>query len=159
MMFDNIHVSGYMTGIVLPRHGTTVITGGTFNNIGSDITLYTADGLDRFITISGVPSTTKIITVFDTDPTFGSSASATYYLVNDVMLLNFGPYVNQRLYGLIQQASAVPFPVPRDDVPDYLVGLTTQQMRDRFKVAIGGAVVPSNAFTSPFIPGLVAPAS
>ena len=75
MVFDNIHVSGYVTGIVLPRHGTTVITGGTFNNIGPDITLYTADGLDRFVTISGVPVTTKINTIFNTDPTFGQSTS------------------------------------------------------------------------------------
>jgi hypothetical protein len=159
MVFDNIHVSGYVTGLALPRRGTTVVTGGTFNNIGSDIKLYTADGSDRFLTISGVPATTKIIIVFDTDPTFGQSASATNYLVNDIILLNFGPFVNQRLYGLIQQANAVPFPVPRDDVPDYLVGLTTQQMWDRYKVAVGGAVAPGNAVTTPFIQGLVGPAS
>jgi hypothetical protein len=158
MVFDNIHVSGYMAGLVLPRHGTTVITGGTFNNIDSDITLYTADGSDRFLTISGVPATTKIAMLSNTDPTFGQSASATAYLVNDFIFLNFGPFVNQRLYGLMQQANAVPFPVPRDDVPAYLVGLTTQEMWDRYGVAIGGAVAPSNAITTPYIIGLVGPA-
>jgi hypothetical protein len=85
------------------------------------------------------------------------NATAATFLINDVVLLNYGVFVNQRLYGTMQQANAIPFPSARADIPTNYVGLTNQQLWNSYGVAFGGAIVPSNAITVPNITGLVAP--
>jgi hypothetical protein len=151
--YENLNISGYYIGIEMPRRGTNVVNGGTFNNV-FDILMYTAALADRTILINNVPAQTKITTVLETT---GFGYSIDIFFVKDVILLNYGPYANQRLYNLMQQANAVPFPNPRPDMPAAYIGLTNQQLWDQFGVALGGAIAPSNAFTSPYINGLIAP--
>jgi hypothetical protein len=71
--------------------------------------------------------------------------------------LNYGSFVNQRLYNTMQQASAIPFPTLRTDLPTQYVGLTNQQLWNLYGQALGGAIAPSNVVTVPNITGLVAP--
>ena len=151
--YENLNISGYYFGIELPRRGTNIVTGGTFNNV-VDILLYTAALNDRYVVITNVPATTSVTTVVDTN---GFGYPANIFFVNDVILLNFGLFSNQRLYFNEQRANYVPFPVARPDAPAAYIGLTNQQLWDEFDVALGGAIAPANAFTVPNIGGLVAP--
>jgi hypothetical protein len=77
--------------------------------------------------------------------------------VQDVIVLNFGSLVNQRLYYTTQQASFIPFPVARPDAPAAYVGLTNQQLWNQFGVAVGGTLAPLNTYTLSNIVGLRAP--
>ncbi|HVT26379.1 MAG TPA: hypothetical protein VHE81_00030, partial [Lacipirellulaceae bacterium] len=79
------------------------------------------------------------------------------FFVNDTVMLDYGPFDNQRLYSLGQAASFIPFPQPRLDAPATYVGLTNQQLWDEFGVTVGGAIAPPSAVTYPNVVGLVAP--
>jgi len=152
--YENVTVSGYFFGIQLPRHGSAVVDGGTFTNNMSDILLYTAALSDRNVLIKNVAANTKISTVLETKQ-FGYTADI--FFVRDTITLNYGPYVNQRLYFTMQHANAIPFPEPRYDVPAEYIGLTNQQMWNQFGVALGGEIAPANAVIVPLITGLVGP--
>jgi hypothetical protein len=151
--YENLNISGYYIGIELPRRGANFVTGGTFNNI-TDILLYSAALNDRVVVISGVPANTSVVTVAETTY-FGYPVNI--YFVNDVIILNFGQFSNQRLYFREQRANSVPFPVTRPDAPAAYIGLSNQHLWDEFDIALGGAIAPANAFTVPNIGGLVAP--
>jgi hypothetical protein len=153
--YENLAISGYYFGLELPRRGTAVVEGGTFINNTSDILIYTASRGDRNILINNVSAQTKISTVLEVHEQYGYDANI--FFVRDTIVLNYGPYVNQRLYFTAQQANAIPFPMPRYDVPAEYIGLTNQQMWDWYGVALGGEIAPANAFTTPFIIGLVGP--
>jgi hypothetical protein len=155
LIFDNLTVSGYTTGINLPRRGYAAVIGGTFTNNYYDLVLRTAGLYDRNILITGQSAGLKIKTEFDTTPIPGYSATS--FFVKDVVTLNFGQFVNQRLYGVMQMASMVPFPIPRVDIPAQYVGLTNQQLMNNFGFALGGSIAPSNFLTIPSIVGLIAP--
>jgi hypothetical protein len=154
--YEHLTVVGYDVGIELPRRGTNVVYGGTFANNSVDILIYTAAINSRSILITGVPAQTKITTFIDTNP-FGYP-NVNIFLVSDVIVLNFGAFAYQRLYFEMQQASAIPFPVARPDVPAAYIGLTNQQLWNQFGVALGGAIAPANTYIVPNIVGLVAPA-
>jgi len=70
-------------------------------------------------------------------------------------VLNFGPYHNQRLYYAAQAPSAIPFPKSILNLPNQYVGLTSQQLWNQYRVAVGGAVAPANTITVPSIVGLI----
>jgi hypothetical protein len=151
--YNNLTVSGYTVGIRLPSRGLTEVSGGSFNNI-YDLELFPAI-TDRVVLLTGALANPKIASWGDVHPIPGGSAIL--YFSYDLVILNFGQFVNQRLYNLQQLADAIPFPVSRPDVPVQYVGLTNSQLWDRFGVAVGGAMVPSNAFSVPSIAGLIAP--
>jgi hypothetical protein len=153
--YENVTVSGYFFGLELPRHGSAVVDGGTFTNNMYDILLYTAALSDRDVLITNVAAHTKISTVLETKQ-FGYY-NADVFFVRDTIVLNYGPYVNRRLYFTMQHASAIPFPLPRYDVPAEYIGLTNQQMWDLFGVALGGEIAPATAMVVPYITGLVGP--
>jgi hypothetical protein len=154
--YDNLTVSGYSSGIYLPKRGYAIVTGGTFTNNTQDIAIPSAAIENRTVLITGNLVQPKIQMVLDNYPISGYSA--TVFFVNDVVTLNYGSFVNQRLYNTIQQANAIPFPTSRSDIPAQYVGLTNQQLWNLYGVMFGGAIVPSNAVTVPNIIGLVAPA-
>jgi Ca2+-binding RTX toxin-like protein len=154
--YDNLTVSGFNIGIYLPRQGNNIVNGGTFTNNNQDLLISSAAISDRSVLITGNLVQPKIQTFFDVYPL--SNASAAAFLVDDVVLLNYGTLVNQRLYNTMQQANAIPFPSSRADIPAQYVGLTNQQLWNLYGVALGGAIAPSNAVTAPNITGLIAPA-
>ena len=152
-IFENLRVAGYFVGIVPARKGSTVINGGSWNNT-HDVLIYTAAVEDRKVVITGVPASTKVTTVLETN---GWGPPATTFFVKDTIILNYGPFVNQQLFFNEQKANYIPFPTVRADMPLQYIGLTNQQLWDRFGVALGGGIATSNAVTVPGIIGLVAP--
>jgi hypothetical protein len=153
--YENLTVSGYNHGIRLPRHGNAIVYGGTFTNNNQDIAILNGAIENRSALITGNLVQPKIQMLYDINPIENGTAAS--FLYNDVVLLNYGTFVNQRLYNTMQQANAIPFPSPRADIPTNYVGLTNQQLWDLYGVALGGAIAPSNAISIPNIIGLVAP--
>jgi hypothetical protein len=135
----------------MPRRGVNTVNGGTFNTV-TDLLFYTAALTDRVTYLNGLPTATTIATVVETIGFVGT------FLVNDLILLNYGLFSNQRLYFNEQEAYYIPFPVARPDAPAAYVGLTNQQLWDQFGIALGGAIVPANAYKVLGITGWLAPA-
>jgi hypothetical protein len=150
IIYDNLTVAGYRIGIHLPTRGNSIVNGGHFNN-GTDI--YIRNG-SRNALITGFETTPRIAMVVD----FGSEYSLASYFDHDVVILDFGPFSNQRLYYQRQTADGIPFPMQAEGVPYYYVGLTNQQLWDQFGVALGGEIAPSNVYTAFNITGLIGPA-
>ena len=116
---------------------------------------FTAAEYDRNVLVTGQTAQLKIKTEFDVNPIVIYPATA--FLVKDVITLNYGQFLNQRLYGIMQLPNVVPFPVPRADLPAAYVGLTNQQLWNQFGVALGGEIAPSNWTVVPSIIGLIGP--
>lgn len=148
--YENLTISGYYVGIELPRRGTSIINGGTFNTV-TDILLYTAAMNDRAVYINGLPATTTIATVLTVA---GWGHPVDIFFVDDLIVFNSGSVV-QRIYFDSQKANYVPFPVARPDAPAAYIGLTNQQLWDQFGLTLGGAILPGNAFKIPTIEGWV----
>ena len=64
--------------------------------------MYTAALEDRFVIITGVRRQTKVSTVLETK---GFGYPISIFFVQDIVVLNFGPFTYQRLYNSLQQAS------------------------------------------------------
>jgi hypothetical protein len=130
------------------------VNGGTFNNNYDLVTFPAVDA--RNIVIQGFVITPKIASWSDLNP-LPHNVSAAAYFANDVVTLNFGPFVSQRLYNLLQQSNSIPFPIARPDIPSIYVGLTNQQLLNQYGVSLGGAIAPVTAFTATNVIGLIAP--
>jgi Ca2+-binding RTX toxin-like protein len=149
--YDNLTVIGYVDGIVVPRWGNNVINGGTFNNINHDILIPTAAWRDRSLLLTGFAGTPRIALWEYLAPI--EYQSAEIFLVRDNVVLNFGPFVNQRAYFTTQRSTAIPFPTAREDVPSAYVGKTNLQLWLQFGKAIGGEIAPPNTYSAPHIEG------
>jgi Ca2+-binding RTX toxin-like protein len=162
IVFDNLHVSGYQTGLDVPMGGGTLISGGYYDNY-FDIEVRTARGKNRNLQIDGPivfgPSTIdQVVMVPQIGPITSYFNDVTHDFLPDTVTLNYGSFVNQRLYYAAQQASYVPFPIGGAYIPPQYVGLTNQQLHDQFGREIGGEIAPSNVLQSVSgIGGLVGP--
>jgi hypothetical protein len=151
IVYDNLTVTGYHTGIELPRWGDNVVSGGTFNNTHQDILIPSAALHDRTLLITGLTGTPRITFSDEFEP--APNNNSFLYFVKDRVTLNFGPIQSKRVYYWRQQANAIPFPTPRPDVPPAYVGLTNQQLWNSFGKALGGEIAPANVYTLPYISG------
>jgi Ca2+-binding RTX toxin-like protein len=149
--YENLSVSGYYEGLQLPRWGNNIVRGGSFSNNTYDITLWTAIFYNRTVLFTGFTSMPRITLMEDLKPIKNTAVDT--YFVHDTLILNSGPYINREIFFTGHQANAIPFPVARPDIPAAYVGLTNQQLRDWYGVALGGKVAPNNTFTVPFITG------
>jgi hypothetical protein len=160
--YNNLVVVGYHRGIELPQRGNSQVNGGYYDNRYNFVVM-TATSANRTINING-------------PITFGVTAGATqtqvlmqaafqeipgrtdYIFWNDgPIVLNYGPFINRRVYYQQQAASAVPFPSPIPDLPAQYVGLTSQQLWNLYGTAVGGQLAPANVISVPGIIGLVSP--
>jgi hypothetical protein len=148
--YDHLMVLGYRTGIDLPRWGTNVVRGGTFAN-ESDLRISSAAMRERMLLLTDFTTEPKIWMWEDLRPI--SQGYVTFLVVRDAIVLNYGAIDYQKLYYLGQQANAVLFPTARDDVPAEYIGLTSQQLWDRYNMVLGGSIAPNNTFAVPFISG------
>ncbi len=155
IVYENLTVSGYYRGIVLPRIGNSVIDGGRYDNY-NDFLIETAAAANRSVLLTGSLVFSKIILARRFDLI---NDSIDHVFIQDHLILDFGPFDNQRAYYSVQDPLAVPFPVADSGVLPAYVGLTTQQLWDQFGVAVGGEVAPAGTYIAASIDGLVGPAT
>jgi hypothetical protein len=153
IIYNNLTVVGYRMGIHLPTRGNSVVNGGYFDN-AIDIFIRTGSGRNALLT--GFATPPEIAMVVDTNLT---GMYASQFFGSDIVILDFGPFAGERLYYTQQAADGVPFLTPIEGLPLGYVGLTNQQLWDRYGVALGGVVAPSEAYTVPNITGLVGPSA
>ena len=151
IVFNQLTVQGYTTGIDVPRQGSVYIHGGSFAN-ARDIEIRSS--LGRNVSITGLQDVPRIVMILDMR---GLIAPISHIFSEDIVTLDFGPFQNQRLYYTQQAADWVVFPEPRADVLPEYIGLTNQQLWDQYGIALGGAIAPANAYTWQNITGLIAP--
>ena len=155
VVFENLIVTGHRFGVLLPRQGMTVVNGGVYDN-HDDFFVQTAVNADRLVMLTGDIQMNRLAMVpYFTYPAYNS----TFMFLQDRVILNFGQFQNQRAYYGIQSPQAIPFPQSVPGVPAAYVGLTSQQLWDQFRVAIGGTLAPDEAISDPSIYGLVGPAA
>jgi Ca2+-binding RTX toxin-like protein len=163
IVYENLTVTGYNWGINVGRAGYSIVNGGFFDN-KQDIVIESAVATDRNVLITGPIQFGNTATTgrFHVVMRPNLEEVNEYYsnlLAPDIVVLNYGPYVNRRLYYTLQAADAVPFTVPQVGLPIEYVGLTNQQLWDYYGIALGGEIAPANATTAPYISGLLGPAS
>jgi hypothetical protein len=151
--YENLTVTGYDRGVVLPRQGYAVVDGGRYHN-RTDFSIQTAVSGDRMVLLTGAIELSRVAMTTRFEPISGSVA---HVFLQDRVLFNFGQFQNQRIYYSVQAPSAVPFPVAEPGVPAAYVGLTSQQLWNQFGLAVGGTLAPVGAISLPEISGLIGP--
>jgi hypothetical protein len=149
IIYRNLTVIGYARGIVVPRRGYNVIEGGTFNNV-RDIYIHSGLSINRTVLVTGQTTAPQITMVASYNQLDGNISQ---YFAPDSVILNFGPFVNQRAFFRLQHPDAIPFPGEQPGVPSGYVGLTSQQLWDQYGIAVGGELAPANAISSPLVSG------
>ena len=175
-LYDNLIVEGYEVGLALPRSGAIDVNGGYFNNL-TDFYINEPRQVGRRLRFSGdlrfgdrrggvVEGERVSRSYFELDPEFAPAADSAneHFLLDDQVLLDFGPYQNQQLYFYEQSADHVIFPeapkqlTPDDPGPtigDEFIGLNNAAMQDLVGGSFGGAIVPGDAVELERFQGLV----
>ncbi len=154
LRFENLHISGYGIGIVVPYKGNNLVQGGYFRTLTA-VLAYTAVEPNRTVrvqgniqiasipaSIRGIRKQVKVALEFDPRPRDNSIEQVFFA---DRVILNFGNYTNRRLYFREQVANFVPFPRSGPFIPAGYIGKTNLQLRAAFGKSIGGIIAPGNA--------------
>jgi hypothetical protein len=162
--FDDVSVSGYMRGIDLPRMGESIIRGGFYNNLQSIVVRMPIES-GRSVLVTGdvrfgtLPAEDlRRQTQYDVylRPTIefgGLDESRAFY--NSTVTLDYGGFSDATVYFHTQEPDFVPFPAPEEGIPASYVGLTNQQLWNRFRIAVGGVLAKPAAKAAPGVFGLV----
>ena len=174
--YDNLLIEDYEIGFSAPRSGIIEVKDGYFNNT-TDFYLNEPRQLGRRIRFAGdlsfgdrafgmVEGERIPRNYFEMDPELAPAADSAneHFLLDDQVLLDFGPYRNQQLYFFEQSADHVLFNespeqlTPDDPGPtvgEEFIGVTNAEIRNRLGKSFGGALAPDDARELDRISGLV----
>ena len=174
--YENLLIEDYELGFAAPRSGIIELKDGFFNNT-TDFYLNEPRQLGRRIRFTGdiafgqrdfgvVDGERIPRTYFEMDPDLSPAADSAneHFLLDDQVLLDFGPYRNEQLYFFEQSADHVLFNespeqlTPDDPGPtigDEFIGATNAEIRQTLGKSFGGALTPDDAREVPRISGLV----
>ncbi|MEM8927590.1 MAG: G8 domain-containing protein [Bacteroidota bacterium] len=166
-VFDNVHVEGFGTGLLLPTQGKVTVTNGYLKN---GVNMYIpSTGLSyRDMRIEGL--TTELDTNFNHPVDIKMEAFFTppedkypaYFLLPDKIILNYGDYQNQRLFFDEQAPAYTPLPMDTEPytffeerryiLPEF-AGKNNQQLQNEYQMSFGGSLLPEDAVAVPEILG------
>ena len=174
--YENFRVEDYEIGFAAPRSGVVNVEGGYFNNI-TDFYLNEPRQLGRRISFGGdltfgnresgvVEGELIPRSYFEMDSELAPAADSAneHFLLDDQVILDFGPFQNQQLYFYEQSADHVLFPeAPEQLTPDdpgptigeEFVGVTNAEIFSVLGESFGGAMTPADAREVDRILGLV----
>ena len=175
-LYENLSIEDYEIGFSAPRSGVIDVEGGYFDNI-TDFYLNEPRQLGRRIRFGGdlrfgdrsggmVEGERVERAYFEMDPELAPAADSAneHFLLDDQVLLDFGPYRDQQLYFFEQSANHILFPEPPDQltpddpgptIGDEFVGVTNAEILSVLGQSFGGAIAPSDAMELDRIRGLV----
>jgi hypothetical protein len=161
--YDNLTISGYHIGIDAARRGYSLINGGTFaTRIGVQVRPPAEAG--RTVRVQGDFSMAQLppgvgnyaqLDVFHKYETYLYNDSFDHMFVSSSVILNYGPYRNQRLYSNMQELSAVPFTEALPRIPSPYVGLSAIQLQLLYGKTIFGQLAPITSVLTPNLGGLL----
>lgn len=163
LTFRDSYVEGFLYGLTVPRRGVNRIDGGYFNNIDSITNL----SIQQTLAV-GTPAEVRGLDNTIRGVSFGTISSTalrgtvqrnvvltswnrpnqnSYVNVFEPMsvTLDFGSFVNRRVYFALQAENAVIFPDPLEDLDSQWVGKTNAELMALFGLTFGGAMTPANA--------------
>ena len=174
--YENFLVEDYEIGFSAPRSGMIDFRNGYFNNI-TDFYLNEPRQLGRRIRFGGdiqfgdrasgvVEGEVVPRSYFEMDPELAPAADSAneHFLLDDQVILDFGPFQDQQLYFYEQAANHVLFPEPPEQltpddpgptIGDEFVGVTNAEIASVLGESFGGAMVPDDAREVDRILGLV----
>ena len=166
-IYENISIEGFGTGLALPPQGQVTVNRG---NLRNGVNMYIpSPGLSyRDMLVHGI--TTEPDSRFSNPVDIKMEASFSppedkfmgYFLLPDKIILNYGPYANQRLYFDEQAPSFSPLPVDGEpythfDGERYILAefaeKTNQQLQDEYQMSFGGSILPLDAVDAAGIEG------
>ncbi len=168
--FENMQVEGFQIGMRVPTQGNIVIEGGEFRN-QTDFWVMNPQIDTRTLAFRNVrfgdspvsPPGDRVHIDMAADFTlFGRTQdglesedpdkSPVFFLMPDRITIEGGTLGGSSAEGVYyreQEASFIPIPDPISiedvSIPDEYVGLTNQELNDRFGFSFGGAIVPDGA--------------
>ena len=174
--YADLQIEGYEIGFAVPRSGVIEVQGGYFDNT-TDFYFNEPRQLGRRVLFSGdiqfgnrvngvVEGEVIPRSYFEMDPEFAPAADSAneHFLLDDQVILDFGPFQNQQLYFYEQAADHVLFPeMPLQLTPDdpgptigrEFVGVTNAEIDAALGMSFGGALLPQDVRQSERILGLV----
>ena len=171
-IYQNINIEGFGTGFALPPQGRVTVSCGYFRN-GLNFYIPSAGLSYRDLRIDGI--TTALDHQFTNPTEIRMEASfldpgdkfQAYFLLPDKIILNYGPYDNQRLYFNEQCATCTPIPRSGEgytivDEQEYIlsefVGKSNQQLQNEYQMSFGGSILPDDAVeVNGIVGGKIAP--
>jgi hypothetical protein len=164
--FEDLSVIGYRRGIDVPQAGYSIIRGGHFNNV-QNLLVQVAASAERRVHVTGdirfgdfPPEILGRRTQYEIymRPDYSIAAwGLPHVFASSSVTLNYGRYSNTAVYFHTQQTDYVPFPNPQSGVPSKYIGLTNQQIYNRFGMRMSGEFAPATAGEVPQIMGLIYP--
>ncbi|NET37289.1 MAG: T9SS type A sorting domain-containing protein [Cyanothece sp. SIO1E1] len=182
-VFENLVVTGFEVGVDVPTQGEVWFKRGNFDN-KTDFRIENPQSRHRYLKFDDITfgnsvyaegGKTNFLMLEDLGDLEGhvqdgvnkaEAGAATkhpiFFAMPDIILLNFGPYQNERVYYNRQLANDIPIPntlsfnLFEDEVvsvPSQYVGKTNQQLLDQYNLAFGGAIMPVDARTIPEVTG------
>ncbi len=174
--YENFTVEDYEIGFSAPRSGVIHVRDGYFNNI-TDFHVSEPRQLGRRMRFEGdiqfgdrasgvVEGEVVPRSYFEMDPELAPAADSAneHFLLDDQIILGFGPFQDRQLYFYEQLADHVLFPEPPEQltpddpgptIGDEFVGVTNAEIASVLGESFGGAMVPDDAREVDRILGLV----
>lgn len=167
VIIDNPTIQGYGTGLEIPTQGKVTVNCGTLQNrinmLIPNAKLHTRDLRIDGVTTSVDPAFSNPIDILmQASLTPPEDKSPLHFLLPDKIILNYGPYSNQRLSFDQQAASFVPLPSDTDPYTFFngeryiraeFAGKSNQQLQNDYSMSFGGSILPSNAVSASGIVG------
>ncbi|MGI9429425.1 MAG: hypothetical protein ACR2NM_12255, partial [Bythopirellula sp.] len=163
VLYENLSISGYYTGIDVARRGYSLVKGVEFTtHIGIRVNNATANG--RTVTLQGPfvfnESPYREHSSYEIQMVFGSFYSTTgiqRLFYTQVVTLDYGPYDNRQLYYLEQAPDHVLYNEAEYQVSPAYIGLTAAEIYNQLGQTVGGKLAPHNTVTVKKIRGLIGP--
>ncbi|MEX2092009.1 MAG: G8 domain-containing protein, partial [Pirellulales bacterium] len=155
IVYENLTLAGYYRGIIVPRQGSSIVVGGNYNNF-DDFLVLSGFVADRQVVFTGSIQMNRLVMSPYIAPLNNSIA---HVFLQDRVILDFGPFQNQRVYYEVQAPSAIPFPTAMPNLPTAYIDRTSQQLWNQFGLRVGGTMAPANAVSVASVVGLVGPAA
>ena len=160
-IFENIFIEGFGTGFAMPTQGQVTVTCGYLKN-GINMYIPAVGLAPRDMLIHDV--TTALDEAFSNpldikmETNFSSPGDKfpAYFLLPDKIILDYGPYNNQRLFFDEQAADYTPLPIDADpytfeeDERVILAQFATKtnlKLQSDYQMSFGGTLLPANAST------------
>ncbi|MEM8507280.1 MAG: G8 domain-containing protein [Bacteroidota bacterium] len=166
-VFDNVHIEGFGTGLLLPTQGKVTVRNS-----------YLKNGINMYIPSVGLSYRDMLLEGLATEPdtnfnnpldiqmeaffTPPEDKYPAYFLLPDKIVLNYGNYQNQRLFFDEQAPEYTPLPVDaapctffeetRYILPEF-AGKNNQQLQKEYQMSFGGSLLPTDAVAVPEIMG------
>lgn len=167
LIFNEIDIQGFGTGIALPRQGEVTVNCGTLKN-GNNMLINNPVLATRDMRIENLSTSLDNRFSNPIDIKVEESFSppedkiSLYFLLPDKIILNYGSYTNQRLFFDEQDANYVPLPTDADPYTFFngeryilteFAQKTNQQLQTAYQMSFGGSLLPSNAVSAAGISG------